>query len=213
MICTSILEDNYSDFDRKMKGESFVEIRLDRAKLSDMEIEKIFSRDIKTIATCRKDIYSDSKRRSILKKSVLSGADFIDIEIESDTDYLSDLISYSKRFNCKLIISFHDYDKTPSQNDLIKIVERGKSFGADIVKIAVKVNSKTDLERVVSLYSMGDGKTKIIAIGMGKLGRVSRVLANFFGAEITFASKDSKSKMTECQLTKEDLIKAVELID
>jgi 3-dehydroquinate dehydratase type I len=89
----------------------------------------------------------------------------------------------------KLIISFHDYDGTPSVTTNSEgIIRKARLMGADIVKIATLANSPTDSAVVLKpLYS---NNNDLIAFCMGKEGIITRIAAPLLGAEFTFAAHD-----------------------
>ena len=195
MICVSIQENNFADIFAKMQGEEGVEIRLDDAVLSDDEINKIFSLPIKTIATCRINKYNNIKRKDILIKAITAGASYVDIEIESDENYKQEIINYALIHHCKIIISYHNYKETPSLAKLKSIIKNSFKDKVDIVKIACKTNSKKDLSRILALYDFENKNDyqSILALGMGAIGKISRVLAPILGAPFTFVSKGKKT--------------------
>ncbi len=215
MICVSILKETYQEIKEEMINEEFVELRLDRASLSDFEIENLFSKSnkIKTIATCRSEIYSDIERKEILIKAIKSGADYIDIEIEADNFYQKELITFAKNNNCKVIISYHNYLGTPEQYILDKCIDDCEALNADIAKIACHINSSVDLNNLHTLYSKQSECLSILAIGMGDLGKVTRITANYLGAKITFVAKNEVSRTAPGQLTKVKLTRILKEIE
>ena len=79
------------------------------------------------------------------------------------------------------------------------IVDECFAAGADIAKIACKVNNKHDAARLTGLYS---DKRSIISLGMGKPGRVIRIMATLLGAPFTFASLGKGHETADGQLDK-----------
>ncbi len=107
-LCVSIKDNTFKNIYDKIKGEEFVEIRLDDVNLSDDEFNLLFSnkdKNLKTIATCRKGLYSDSERKEVLIKAISAGANFVDIEIESEVSFYRDIILLAKEKECKIIVS------------------------------------------------------------------------------------------------------------
>jgi 3-dehydroquinate dehydratase-1 len=109
----------------------------------------------------------------------------VDIEYEAKTEYKNDLIDFAHKHQCDVIISYHNYDKTPELDELEAIVHECYAQGADLAKIATHVNVNRDNSKILSLYK---APGRLVAIGMGDLGRISRVVAPFLGAEFTYAS-------------------------
>ncbi|MBU0585908.1 type I 3-dehydroquinate dehydratase, partial [Candidatus Micrarchaeota archaeon] len=161
----SIAEISAEKIISSLKGLKLAEIRMDKTQLSNAEIKKIFSMPVKLVATCRpNEELSNEKRLEMLLTAINSGAAYVDIELESSNDYADKIISVAKKKGCKIIVSYHNYDLTPEANELEKIKEKCFAMGADIAKIACKINSQQDNARIMDVITQD---SKVIAIGMG----------------------------------------------
>lgn len=208
-ICISIGHVEFSELMKMLKSISVAEIRLDLMDLSPDEAWQVFSSHNNLIATCRPGKYSDNERFQLLEKALVSGAAFVDIEIESHNAETEKIISLAKKLNRKVLISFHSYDKTPDQKELDKIVNSCFGLGADIAKIACLVNSSDDNSRLMALY----WKYKnIIVLGMGENSMISRLSAPFLGAPFTYAGT-GKSKTAPGQPDYKDVEAFFQLIE
>ena len=216
MICVSINEKNYNNAIEIASLYDFAEIRIDLLETVENKIvKKIFSSHKNLIATYRKKDESDAKRLSILKTAIESGAAYIDIDINEGKKFISFAKSLCKdknqqlskgRKNTNLIISYHNFEETPTLDILDKVITEAIANGADIVKIACTIKNKTDIERLLSLpdyYS----PVKIVIAGMGEKGGRVRVLAETAGSFFTYASHDKKSSTAEGQLDYKTLVK------
>jgi len=204
MICISISEPSLDKILEFIGKAEMAEIRLDLMDLSDLEIEKIFSQPVKLIATCRQGKFNDEERKKKLIKAIQSGASYVDIEIESNDDFKKEIKKIAKSHKCKLIISFHDFDKTPSTEELNKIVDDCFSEGADIAKIACKANTENDAVRILSLYVH---HKNLVALGMGEKGMITRVASLLLGAPFSFASIGTGKETASGQIEFEDMKK------
>jgi 3-dehydroquinate dehydratase type I len=155
-----------------------------------------------TIATCRPGKYDDAQRKAFLKMAMDAGAGYIDIEYESDPAYREELVSYAKSHGVRVIISYHNFDKTPAKSELIDIIEKSKAMQADRIKIATLANTPKDNSRILSLYDEYDN---LIAFCMGKTGKITRVAAPLLGADFTFVAYNAKEATAPGQLTLEDM--------
>jgi 3-dehydroquinate dehydratase type I len=54
---------------------------------------------------------------------------------------------------CKIIVSDHNFEGTPSRDDLGSLVARIQSAGADIVKVVTTANKITDVAAVFSILT------------------------------------------------------------
>jgi 3-dehydroquinate dehydratase I len=210
MFCTSINEDGVKNCLAALQDESFAEIRIDLIKPSPEQVDIIFSKPLKLIATCRPDEYDNDKRLDILKKAIRAGAVFVDLEIESEAGFKNDLIRVAKESHCQVILSYHNFERTPDIKTLRVVVDDCFRAGADIAKIACQVNSNSDAAKILALYEINQ---PLIAIGMGELGKITRVAAPYLGAPFTFVSKSDKKLTAPGQLNKETMEKISQLID
>jgi 3-dehydroquinate dehydratase type I len=130
MKCLEVLE----NFD-------FAEIRLDQISAEAREMKKIFSLPKKLIATCRSGTMDDEKRNTLLTAAIAEGAEFVDIEIEAETEFRKEIIAKARQSGCQVIISYHNYEKTPMRTELKQRVKSCFDARADITKIACQVHS------------------------------------------------------------------------
>ncbi len=127
---------------------------------------------------------SEDLRTEILVE-VADHADYVDIELQTDSKYRSRVIQASK----STIISFHDFQKTPYLNELLEIVNKEKELG-NIAKFAVMPQNMQDTLNVLEVVNREDNT---IGISMGELGRYTRVVAPLLGSPITYASLGGES--------------------
>lgn len=202
MICVSIAESSFEKCLAAVKSEPFCEIRLDQASFSPDQIRRLFEAGNRTIATCRPGQYNDAARKEILIHAVESGASYVDIELEVPPDYRFEIIKAARKYNCQVIISFHDYLDTPSVSRLEKNLELCYTAGADIAKIACMVNDREALLRLFQLYYQ---KGRKVVVGMGLFGPLSRIAAISLGSEFTFASLLGGKETAPGQLTRQTM--------
>ena len=188
-----------------MKGEKCVEIRLEEMKIGNGELKKLFGhKGVETIATCRLGKISDAERKARLLEAIGAGAAYVDVEVDASDDVEEAVVAAAKKAGCKVIVSFHDYEKTPLRPELEKIIDWCFESGADIAKIACKVNSDADAARLLGLL---ESKKKLAVVGMGQKGRLVRIVAPLLGSCIAFASKGKGKETADGQMTKEEMEK------
>lgn len=206
MICASIAEKNVEKCIQALDMVEMAEIRIDLAEFNNDEIRSVFSRRKKTIATCRPGKIREEERVEILKIAIESGATFVDIEYEATPEYKNDLIEFAHSHQCDVIISYHNYDRTPELDELEEIVKNCYTQGADLAKIATHINVNRDNSKILSLYK---APGRLVAIGMGDLGRISRIVAPFLGAEFTYAALSEDEATAPGQISYERLNKFI----
>lgn len=201
MICVSLADISYQQCKEIIKTVPMAEIRLDRLRLDQKEIHKIFGLSPYLIATYRPGKISETERKEILITAIESGAQYVDVEIESDTAFKKDILQACLTHQRKLIISYHNYDTIPSRDELEGIIDGCFEAGAHIAKLACRVGNETEAARILSLYEKELPVDKqLVALGMGEKGRITRVAATLLGAPFTFASMDTGKETAPGQL-------------
>lgn len=117
-------------------------------------------------------------------------ADLVDIELFSLKEELPALISYVHEVSGKVILSSHDFQKTPSYEELLFRLAKMEELGADISKIAVMPQNKKD---VLTLLSVTEERSlramrPVITMSMSEMGLISRLCGEVFGSAVTFGS-------------------------
>jgi len=195
MICISIGKPSVKtckDIFRRFKPE-MAEIRLDGAELSAEEIGRIFSMHPGLIVTCRPEFPGrcGKDRQKNLMTAIIAGAACVDLELESEKDFKNEIIQMARLQQCRVILSYHNYDATPSKPELEEIVGQCFSQGADVAKVACFVHNRHDCGRILGLYDYPArlyAGSEIIAIGMGAKGKITRLAAPLLGAPFTYAA-------------------------
>lgn len=209
MICVSLGNVGFQHcLEMVMKSEC-AEIRLDLMDLSDDELKLICSEPCSIVATCRPGKYTDDERIRLLSLAIHHGAQYVDVEYEADAKYQRLIEEQARNKGVKVIISYHNYDKTPSAGELEAIIKNARLMGADLVKIATTALSPADCARVMGLYA---NNQDLIAFCMGEIGVISRVAAPYLGAEFTFAAFDETLATAPGQLTVEEMEKMFKIV-
>jgi 3-dehydroquinate dehydratase type I len=151
---------------------------------------------------------SERERVSLLMEAAALGADYVDLELRTEPGLLAELVAGIKAHDgkTKLILSYHNHKETPSPEALKKILEKGITAGADIIKIVPYAQEMGDNLRALGLipYAQRLGKG-IIAFCMGEKGRMSRVMAPLLGSYLTYASLARGEESARGQMTVEEL--------
>ena len=142
----------------------------------------------------------ESRRRLLLLEAVKRGYDYVDVE------YRSDLLDVAmEKAGNGLIVSYHDMEGTPE--DLEGLYARMCDRGADVVKIAVTPRSIADVGRVLQLaarVAVSRGKP-LVAIALGPLGVITRVVGGRYRAPFTYAAAASGAETASGQLPAETM--------
>ncbi|MBA0554947.1 hypothetical protein Golob_014019 [Gossypium lobatum] len=145
----------------------------------------------------------ESKRREALRLAMELGADYIDIELKVAHDFFNSLPG-KRPEKVKIIVSSHNYERTPSVKELSHLVARIQATGADIVKIATTAVDIIDNARIFQV--LVHSQVPMIGLVMGERGLMSRILAAKFGGFLTFGSLEAGLVSAPGQPTVKELL-------
>ena len=118
-------------------------------------------------------------------------ADAIDVEIFSGDQVVAQNIAAIHAAGKVVVGSNHDFQKTPSQADLIYRLRKMQDMGADLPKIAVMPQNKADVLTLLSAteeMSRNYADRPIITMSMAADGVLSRLCGEIFGSAMTFGT-------------------------
>jgi 3-dehydroquinate dehydratase type I len=143
----------------------------------------------------------EEERVSRLLEAIELGASMVDIELS--TRRLKKIVpKIGPKAAC--LISFHDFAGTPSLRRLTEIVERQIKAGADICKVVTTATGFEDNLTMLRLIKAFP-QTKMVALTMGPLGMISRILSPLAGAYFTYASLEKGKESAPGQMTVAEL--------
>ncbi|MCT1997271.1 type I 3-dehydroquinate dehydratase [Brachybacterium muris] len=134
---------------------------------------------------------SDQGLAEMLEAVIASGhTDLVDVETSRGAEVVAHVVAAAREQGVLVVGSFHDFDATPGEDELVELLRSQRRAGADVPKIAVTPRHANDVLRLLaaSLRVAADGDGPHITISMGTLGAVSRVAAEVFGSAATFAT-------------------------
>ena len=220
-ICVSVPPQTVTEaLDLIEKAENqnadFIEVRLDSLKKHDKLADITHSSNTPLIATNRstncqgKFSGSETERQKILTEAVRNGFEYVDIELS--TPKLQNITSNLREMGAKPIVSFHDFNETPSSSQLNKILEKEVASGAEVCKIVTTAKLVGDNLKVLDFMSKFSKNARIVCFAMGELGKPSRLLSPVFGAFFTIASLERGRRTAQGQLTIQEMRSAYEAL-
>ncbi len=207
MICVSVIVDKPKKFltlyNKISSIYELIELRVDKVYDIDLKNLLVHPRP-KIIYTLRDKSIGENERLNLFTSAIDSKVDFIDIDIEMLTANMQKLIKYAKEKNTKVILSYHNFEKTP--DELPKIYNKLKLYSPDYIKIACYANDIGDNIKIFKLLKQKKNETsKLIAFCMGEKGEISRILSPKFGSAITYASLKPELETAEGQIPVQQL--------
>lgn len=125
-----------------------------------------------------------------------SGAvDIIDYELSQSAEHRARLRTASRAHGVALILSHHDFQRTPAVADLIEKMRAAEHGGADIAKVAVMPQTPGDVLLLLEATLKASEKVGIplITMSMGAAGAITRLCGWQYGSAMTFAVGSGRS--------------------
>jgi 3-dehydroquinate dehydratase I len=177
-------------------GVDIFELRVDQLRTSDVarvvaEVKLIRKHRLPIIGTVRSakeggagDL-SDSKRAA-LYEAIFPLVDAIDIEVSS-VQAIAATVRRARENGNVIILSHHDFSKTPSRAELSHIAATASELGADLTKIATQAHSGADVLTLFG-FTAENKRRNLVTIAMGPIGSVSRLILPLAGSLMTYTS-------------------------
>lgn len=179
------------------RADNYVSIRVDEVAGALARLRDIIG-DTPLIVTCRCPgeggfrALTAGERMQVLLYAASSGlADIVDCELSSGEFFINGVKSAAAAKGVKLILSYHDFIGTPSEEFIVQKLAMAQDLGGDIAKIALMPKSPLDVLTVLSAAFKARSEClsiPAIVIAMGPLGMVSRIAGGDFGSDVTFAA-------------------------
>ncbi|WP_294348270.1 type I 3-dehydroquinate dehydratase [uncultured Clostridium sp.] len=139
--------------------------------------------------------------------------DLVDVELSLGDENSKVILEEANKFNVTVIMSNHDFNKTPEKKEIINRLEKMILLGADIAKIALMPKNEEDVLTLLSatneVKKLHEGYP-IIAMSMGGTGLISRISGEVFGSILTFGS--IKNASAPGQIPVKELEEALKII-
>lgn len=122
--------------------------------------------------------------------------DMVDVELFTTSEIRDRIVVTAKEHEVIVVMSNHDFVKTPNKNELVERLRKMQELGADIPKIAVM---PTCVDDVITLLDATNtmknhyADRPIITMSMAGTGVVSRLTGELFGSAFTFAAGKAAS--------------------
>ncbi len=160
---------------------------------------------------------SKSERLKIIQLLIEAHPQYYDIEMKNDRETLQSVINMVRENNVKLIYSFHDFEKTPSYDEGVRLIEKFKedllnNYAVDFLSIKETIfkiifTAKKFEDNLIPMKICRDflerNKHKnVISFCMGELGIFSRVLSVNVGSFLTYASLEERTAPGQINIKK-----------
>lgn len=147
--------------------------------------------------------------RALLTELAASGVPhFVDVEIRRGRETMEEIRSAAQKAGTKVIGSCHDFEKTPSGEQIISVLTEAKELGAHIGKFACmpseeEEQGRRDVETLLAAteqMKMAYPEFPLITMSMGEMGKDSRRYGGLYGSEVSFACVGTASAPGQMEL-------------
>ena len=195
--CVTIAEKTPKKLDatlkKALKKSDYVELRFDFLRPNQVPdtLELVKKKLRKCVCTLRPASEggqfqgNEKERISILKLISEYHPYLLDVEFNTLKKH-KELLNYIKKTKTDVLVSWHDFKKTPTTSALKKMFKEMRKF-SNYIKIVTNAKSINDSSNILSLYSVPK-KEKLIAFAIGDLGKISRILCLYLGSPFTYVS-------------------------
>lgn len=176
---------------RATEHADWIEIRLDGPSGLPWDLRSFFSFSKPSIATVRHSLdggrseLDDTGRAELLRRALRAGARGIDVEAWSDE--AASLVKEAHAVGAMAIVSRHVLDSTPSEEQLVEMLREARALGADVAKIATKINAPLDAVALVRAAQRAQTEGIPFAL-MAINDPFLRLLAPLLGMALVYAS-------------------------
>lgn len=130
-------------------------------------------------------------RKRMVKACIRTGLIAVaDVEIDNDDKYVKEIKAECEKYGTKLLLSFHDWDKVPTEEFLLREIQTALDKGADIPKIYLTANSYQDVIWIArtakALRVEGKCEKPFCMCGMNDIAMITRILGGQCGSELGY---------------------------
>ncbi|MBO1199888.1 type I 3-dehydroquinate dehydratase [Staphylococcus simiae] len=187
----------------KIADIDIVELRIDQLHDVSKEAIRVLIKDLRSILNQQQllvtyrtnqqggkgNLLQDDYINLLYMLAETKDIDIIDIEWDQhiDVNLYQHMIATVQPMT-KVILSHHNFDETPTQEELNFIYYKMQKFQPDYVKVAVMPQDKDDVIKLLQAMSLASQSisSKVVGISMSHLGLVSRTAQGVFGGSLTY---------------------------
>ena len=135
----------------------------------------------------------------------------VDFDVNMQAEELAALSD--RDLKLQVVASYHNYQTTPGDQELRKIVTGMDRWTPAIYKLSTMCGSEADAVRLLSLLlELRQAGKRYIVLGMGKAGTVTRIFGTLWGNELVFAPEKLAEQSAPGQLTRAQMDKIMTVL-
>jgi 3-dehydroquinate dehydratase-1 len=158
---------------------------------------------------------SKIERIDVLRRLIEVKPDYLDIEINSESEVLKNLINLAYDNKIRLIFSYHDFEKSITYDETAEILAKfneklNQELDIDLNKVSESIfkiiltarvfDDNLNVLNICKKLSQQD--KKFVCFAMGEVGILSRILCVKFGSAWTYGSLKEKTAPGQIKIEK-----------
>jgi 3-dehydroquinate dehydratase I len=147
----------------------------------------------------------EEARMASLVEAIQQGAHYVDLELKAPSDshaLLLETIAAVQDSSCSLILSWHNFQETPTRAELVGRLAMIQDKGAHIAKIVTMAHDYHDVLRLLRLQEeAAEMDMPLIAFCMGRPGVISRLATLELGGYMTYCAASEAEATAPGQLS------------
>lgn len=180
---------------KAQQSAEMIEIRADFIKnIKPEDVKKIAAKvKVDSIFTCRHvkeggQFSGTSKQQTAILKAAFDG-NFTYVDVALGNELIEDLTAKHQK---KLLLSYHNFKNTAASIELLALLQRMREFSPAAMKIATMVNDPKDLFTLIDILKQKRRAEKLIVIGMGDAGKLTRIVFPMMGSYLIYVTESTK---------------------
>lgn len=159
---------------------------------------------LRTVQQGGKADVSSADYEAVLESVIRTGKpDLVDIELWIGAERVSRLVRLAHENGVRAIVSHHDFEKMPTEEEMVNILLVEAELGADIPKLAVMSKTTQETHRLMRATSIARERLDmpLLTMAMGVAGTNSRLSGEVFGSAMTFCALGMASAPGQVELS------------
>lgn len=160
------------------------------------------------------DIAQETRRICIESVAATGLIDILDTELRNEKSFLDPVLDVGRKHGARVILSYHNFEDTPPNEELLGKIRMMNQLGADIAKIAVMPRAAGDVLRLLEVTLEAREsfpRMPLVTMSMGRLGALTRIAGFLFGSDMAYAvgqetSAPGQIAIAEARLLTEKLL-------
>lgn len=197
------------------EGADLIEVRIDNLKRFN-GWERLLDAGAPLILTNRsrreggRFSGSDSERIQYLVEGIECGVDCVDLEFNTPEKLAKRI--FEKARQTSVILSFHDFKRTPKSGTLVGIAKQMSRLPSQILKLVTMARTMKEAQRILefTIVVKDEVEQPVIAFAMGEPGTFTRFIGPVIGVPIIYAAAGRQT--APGQLSVEETVKMLKSI-